>query len=343
MSKRKRIAVLATASTIALAAVPAVAGAATQDYGPGDTDWTGSRSSEGLCVPVLLCPVVTNSIEATGGAPGSGPAFIRTSLGSLTGVGATSIGTWESAPFTYQGVDGKAADSVALALSRRADVGQLLAVTGNSATYSVDVLGASPGTGSVQAISNAPLSGADSWVAVPDAAIAPGALQLGSSYRVRITTRYETGATVIPGGSADYDGVSIRATREDGGGGNGGGGNGGNGGGGNDTLAGLADSGVAGAASVNRKGSRLRVNVRCSRKLDGACRIRLVGLDRRTGPKVTAKAKTRVRSGKKRTVTLKVKRGYRGKLDGRRKLFVRQKIKADGETVTKVKKLRLRH
>ncbi len=85
------------------------------------------------------------------------------------------------------------------------------------------------------------------------------------------------------------------------------------------------------------------MKVRCSRKLDGACRIRLVGLDRRTGPKVTAKAKTRVRSGKKRTVTLKVKRGYRGKLDGRRKLFFRQQIKADGETATKVKKLRLRH
>lgn len=213
MTRSKLTAIGAIAATIGFGAFAGSAGAAVTEYGPADTEWTGSSSSEGLCVPLLLCPTVSNRIESGTGAAGTGPGFISTSVGSLLGVGATSIGTWQSAPFKYEGVDGKRATSVGLAISRRADVGQLLAVAGTTAAYSVDVIGVSPGAGNTEVISNATLSGADSWVSVPNAVIAPGRLAIGSTYRVRIKTRYETGATVIPGGSADYDGVVVRARR----------------------------------------------------------------------------------------------------------------------------------
>jgi hypothetical protein len=321
------------AALIAVAVVPAAANAAANTYGPADTAWTGSTSSEGLCVQVLLCPAIDNDVEFGTGAPGTGPGYISTDLGSLTGVGATSIGTWRSEPFAYNGVGGKGATSVGLSLARRADVRELLAVTGNSATYSVDIVGVSPGAGSVEVISNATLAGADAWVTVPTAAIAPGALRLGATYRVRITTRYETGATVVPGGSADYDGVVVRARRATGrGNGNGGGA---------DTEQGLAKSGAT-AAALDKRG-RLRVKVRCSRRLEGACKIGLNGLVTRHGPKLTTRRHVRVKSGRARVVTLRVKARFRSKLSGRRSIFVRQTVRADKRTLTSVTKLRLRH
>lgn len=334
MSKVWSVARGALAASIVLAAVPAFAGAASQDYGPADTAWSGSSDSEGLCVPVLLCPVIDNQIEGEQGAPGTAPGYISTDIGGLLGVGATSTGIWSSAPFTYEGVGGERATSVSLTLSRQADVGQLLAVAGNSATYSVDIVGVSPGAGSVEVVDHAPLSGADSWLTVPKAEIDPAALALGSTYRVRITTRYETGATVIPGGSADYDGVVVRARTATG--------NGNGNGGGADTAAALAKSGVAGAATVD-KGGRIRVKVRCSRLLESACKIGLNGLVTKRGPKLTAKRRVRVGSGRARVVTLRAKKRFRSKLSGKRFILVRQAVRADKTTVTGVKKLRLRH
>ena len=66
------------AAAIALAAVPAFAGAAATEYGPADTGWTGRTSSEGLCVPLLLCPAVNNQVESATGAPGTDPGYIST-------------------------------------------------------------------------------------------------------------------------------------------------------------------------------------------------------------------------------------------------------------------------
>ena len=86
----------------------------------GPAGWTGTTSSEGLCVPVLLCPAITNSIPSSGGPGNSG--YLRTELGSLTGVGATSIGTFTGPAFKYRGVGGSRADDISLRLSRRADV-----------------------------------------------------------------------------------------------------------------------------------------------------------------------------------------------------------------------------
>ena len=53
----KRVFIVVAA--IALVAWPAASQAATHDYAPGETSWTGQTESLGLCVPALLCPLVT--------------------------------------------------------------------------------------------------------------------------------------------------------------------------------------------------------------------------------------------------------------------------------------------
>jgi len=319
-------------AAVAVAALPAAASAANHTYAPGDGGWSGSRASEGLCVPILLCPVVTNSAESGVGAPGTEAGYISTRISSLTGVGATSIGTWESPPFTYNGVDGKGATDVRFGMARRGDVGQLLAVAGNSATYTVEIVPVAAGGQAVTVVDRATVTGAPDWTQIAPVSLAPGQLKRGDAYRIRISTRYETGATVIPGGSADYDGVFVRARRQTGrGNGNGGGA---------DTRDGLEKSGVSGAATLS--GKRIRVKVRCSSKLEGACKIGLGALVTKRGPKATARRHVRVGSGKAKVVSLKVKKRFVGKLAGRKRIFVRQTVRANHMTLRGVKRLALR-
>ena len=120
--------IVAGASTAkaAEAVYPVDAGARSLDAGLAG--YTSSTDSQGLCVPQLLCPVVTNSYRPTGGVQNSG--YIETRLGSLTGVGAIAEGTWESPTFTYDGVNGEKADTLRVALARRSDVAALLQVAG---------------------------------------------------------------------------------------------------------------------------------------------------------------------------------------------------------------------
>ena len=115
------------------------------------------------------------------------------------------------------------------------------------ATYSVDLINAD-GTGAQNIIEPTTLAGAPDWLGVPKVALDDSAMKIGKAYRIRITTRYDTGATVVPGGAAAYDAVQIRARRATGKG---------NGhGGGADTDAGLAKSGIAGNAEISNNGKR---------------------------------------------------------------------------------------
>jgi hypothetical protein len=211
-------------------------------------------------------------------------------------------------------------------------VAEFVGAAGNSATYSVDFIGLSPGVASVEAVNEEPLSGAEAWLAVQGVDLAPSAFKIGATYRIRITSRYETGAAVVPAGTADFDGAGLRARRATGkGNGNGGGA---------DTAAGLAKSGAT-SATLDKRG-RLVVKVRCSRKLEGACKIGLNGVVTKRGPKLTAKRHVRVPSGRKRAVTLPVKKRFAAKLSRKRFVLVRQTIRADKQTVSGVKRLRIR-
>jgi hypothetical protein len=164
---------LAGLAIIALAA-PQVAGAASSAYphpsqarsfATSDGGWHSSTSFAGLCVPGISCPTVTNGYAANGGTGGQGDGYLRTAIGSLLGVGATSRGAYKSPAFTYSGAGGATPTNLTFGIERRSSLGQLLAVTGNSADYSVDLVDLTQGGNATGLIDNEPIGDQNSWLA----------------------------------------------------------------------------------------------------------------------------------------------------------------------------------
>lgn len=341
-----------TATTLAvLLLLPAAAVAATSKYPPGDAvrgfngglaGWTPSSSSEGFCLAPLLCASVENSHQAAGGADGGG--FIRSAYTGVVGamaVAGTTTAVWESPRFTYSGVDGAQPAEVGLAFDRRANVDQLLAVSGNSAEYSVRLIDLSEGGEALTVIAPTTLAGADSWTNATSDAIDPEELIVGHDYRVQITSRYTSGTSVFVSGSADYDNVVLSAT--DGtargkGGGKKGRGNGSPGALSEQRLENLLRQTTPETATL--RGNRLFVRVKCPRKLGRSCRTTAQGMLRKRRP-ATAKRTVRLRSGKSRLVPLRVKPKARKQVAKRKRLLVRQKVRAGkvSATVFKTRKL----
>lgn len=365
MSKRRvAIAVWAAGLCVALAA-PAVA--ANNDNGQypsepdartfngGPSGWTASSSFDGSCIPPVLCPSVTNEYVAGGDAESSG--YISSNYLGVAGVGAvagTTTGTWESPAFTYQTAD-NGPEEAFFAMSRRADVGQLLAVAGNSANYAVQLVDLSEGEMPVQVISPTTMAGAGSWTTVPRVTIKAGRLHSGDSYKVRIQSIYKTGTSVVADGAADYDNVVLRtaaAEAANGGGGSGSGeGNGSGGGNGrkelrSSELLGLFSSGqsstatLTGGATGGGKGKVVLVKISCPKKIGRACRVTAQGLLKKHKP-ATAKRTVKVGKGKSRRVALRVKPKARAKVAKRKRLLIGEKVKVGKTTATayKVRKL----
>lgn len=249
------VALCATAACLCATATAASAdvtsayppGSQSRDFAGGEGGWESSTEQEGvlggaLCIPPVTCPAITNSYQATGGVDGSGDGFIETSEGGLSGVGAlgaaVSSGIYESPAFTYEGAAGQTPTKVELGIARRAAVAGLLAVSGATATYGVELVDESSASGNVIVIPSSSLKGApEEWKSL-SASIAPSALTPGHSYKVRIKTTFDTPALALPSGGVGYDDVVVTATKvEAANGGNGGNGssgsNGANGGGGN--------------------------------------------------------------------------------------------------------------
>jgi hypothetical protein len=339
------------AAAAALLVAPSGANAASSVYAPdqgartfasGQAGWTESSESDGTCVELVLCPQITNSYEAGGGADEDG--FIRTKVGSITGAGGTSTGTWASPSFVYEGNGGVRPASLDLSLARRSDVADLLRVDDNTATFSVKLVSVSSPADTVTVIDERSLAGADDWSRIRDVSIEPGQLTIGDKYRIEIATTYRTGVTVVPGGSSDYDDVVMRAkgVADTSGGAGTTGGNGTNGGNGNGGGSALAGSGVAGGAATLTGSGRLQVKVRCSRKANGACHEKLTGLLTRRSGKLGKSRKVNLKSGKSRVVSLKVKPNLQSKLAAQKRVFVREHVKVGGKSKTKVVKLKLR-
>lgn len=315
-------------------------------FDSGLAGWSSDKSSEGLCVPVLLCPVVTNSYQPTGGAVNNG-GFIRTSLGSLTGVGATSSGLFTSPAFKYTGVNGKRPSSLTFKLARRSNVAALLAVTGNDATYSVKLVNMS-GHANVVVLEDEPLEGANGWADIPSVSVDPTQVKVGDYYRVRITSRFVSGVQVLPGGSADYDRVRLIARADStGGGGNGGGGSGsgGGGGGGGDSFFGKGGGKATVTAVARRRSDQLRLTVRCASKPDYRCKARVAAQLSKGGPVVTSNRTIRVRPGQKRRVSVEIKARYRDEVANRKRIVtkLRSKLRGDRHAKTTYKRLRIRN
>lgn len=344
------------AALVALMALPATAGAAVSSYpssaargfNGGAAGWTSSTSTQGTCLPPVLCANVENSFQADGGADGGG--FIRsayTGVVGATAVGGTTSGVWESPAFTYEGAGGAAAASVRLSLDRRSSVDQLLAVAGNSAEYTVRLIDLSAGGAATTLIAPTTLAGANSWTDVTRGSIDSQAFNLGDSYRIQITSSYTTGTAVLATGNADYDNVMLSASSGGNGGKGSGGGNGkGKGKGANSgglseqRLLELLRRGTPGTAVVSGGGKRLLVRVSCPRKVGHTCRTTAQGLLNKHRP-ATLKRTVRLRPGKGKLVALRVKPAARKKVSARKRLLVRQKVHAGRATATVYKRRKL--
>lgn len=327
-------------SLAVMALLPAISQAATprSKYVPnpsgrtfegGAGGWTYSRSSAGLCVPAVLCPVVTNSHQSSGKN-----GYLRTRLGALLGVGATSKGILTSPSFTYRGAAGKTPKRLGLSLRRRSNVGQLLAVAGNSATYEVEIQDVATKQ-LIEVLSPRTLAGADSWTA-KTASLGAEKLKIGRRYRIRIATTYSTGATVLPGGSADYDNVVLLARGARGGG---------TGGGGNQLTSSRLEILVLRSRphKIRHKGNRLLVRLKCPKRVHARCRIAASAYLKRHGARVGRTKRVKIAAGHRKRVVLHVKRRYRSTLRHRRRLLLKEKVKAGGATARVRYRVKLIH
>lgn len=141
---------------------------------------------------------------------------------------------------------------------------------------------------------------------------------------------------VVDGGTADYDIVRLIA-RGPKGSSSGGPGDGGPG-------SGPVGGGIK-PVQVKGNGRRVRVPYRCPKatKPGVACNARLKVSLSRKGKIVTRSRTVRVRPGKQRIATLKVKRGFRHKVAKRGKVFVHARVRAKGHVYHVTRKVKVRH
>jgi hypothetical protein len=345
-SHRRAGAIAATCLASLLLTLPAAAGAAkyppgaASGFNGGPGGWTSSTSTEGTCLAPLLCASAENSFQPTGGADDGG--FIRSAYTGVVGamaVAGTTTAVWQSPSFTYTGAGGTTPTDVSFSVDRRANVDQLLAVAGNSAEYAVRLIDVSAGGESLPLVGPTTLAGARSWTSVRSGSIDPAALARGHEYRILISNRFTSGTSVFVSGSADYDNVVLEASRGKAGG-NGGAGDG-KGGLSADRLRELLRESSAGTGTATLVGKkRLLVRVNCPRKARRTCKTTAQGLLRKGRP-ATGKSTVRLRSGKSKLIVLRVKPRARQKLANRKRLLVRQKVRAGkvSATVYKTRKL----
>jgi hypothetical protein len=335
--------VAAIGAAALLLAFPAVAASskypsasAARGFNGGGAGWDPSSNTNGTCLPPLLCASVENSFQGSGGADGGG--YIRsayTGVVGATAIGGTTTALWQSPPFTYSGAAGAAPAEVDFQMDRRADVDQLLGVSGNSAEYSVRLVDLSAGGEAVTLIAPRTLAGAGSWTTVASGPVDPDSLTIGDEYRIQISSRYSSGTSVLVSGSADYDDVALNAA-----GGGADGKDGGKGGGGSGKGASGLDSqrleellrqSTPGTATLH--GKRLLVRVTCPRKVGRQCQATVQGLLKKKRP-ATNRRTVRLRSGKSKLVALRVKPKARKRVAMRKRILVRQKVRAGKVTAT---------
>jgi hypothetical protein len=327
----KRLAVVLGALA-ALALAPATASAVTSSYhqnlsdrtfaNDDDVHWAQSESYAS-CVQGLTCPETTNSIPATGGVDDSGDGFLRTAFGGLSGLlGGTSTGTWTSPAFAYGGAGGAQPTSLNFSLASQANIGGVLG-SGTSLTYAATL--EHVGGGSRSLVPPTSISSTAAWSGIPPVTIPPNALELGQEYKFRVATSYSAGADVLPNARVDYDNVALVAEAP----------------GSGPAGGGVAGGGLA-SKTVVMKGDKLRVKVRCGRAVQGRCKIKMVGLWKKQGPRVTKLRKVFVRHGKTKKVNLKLRPRAIAAVATRDDIWIAIKVNANGFKTLKIKKLNVR-
>jgi hypothetical protein len=262
-----------------------------------------------------------------GGTGGQGDGYLRTRIGSLLGVGATSRGIYTSPAFTYTGADGAQPSNLTFGIARRSTLGTLLAVAGNSADYSVDLVDISQGGNATSVIDNAPIGDQNSWLA-RSVSVAPGSLSLGDQYRVRITSEFETGTQVVPGGSVGYDDVVLSAEA-----------GGQQGGGGQHTLRHQIRHGL-GVVHVHRHGLTFKAHCPGSAR-PHKCAMKLSARLSKKGHRITNTRKARLGAAKHRRIRLHLKHRYAKRAHHRKRIWIKANVKVGHRHVHVVKSVRI--
>jgi hypothetical protein len=328
--------------------------------------WTSSVGQDGPCTP-FTCPTVTNSHETSAGAGGAGDGHLRTALDGTLGVSGVVSGAWLSPAFAYTGAVGLAPDRLEFSFARRVELSNFASASQNNATYTVEIVGAGGGAVAAIVVDNQPLSESPDFVPVGPIEVDPGLLTIGQQYQVRITTRFAFGSTVVPGGSVDYDDVTLSAVDDPAppagpGGPGGSGGQGGSGGAGD--PGGPGSSGPRGPRGpqgprgdraldtafltsfvknntrnwVGLNGNALEVLVRCpgrAKEKGGVCRYKLTALWKRRGPAATSTRTVSLRAKAKRVVALPLLPTLQRRVAGREQILVRYEVRV-GDVRAKV-------
>jgi hypothetical protein len=291
---------------------------------------------------MLTCPAVTNTYRDNGGTFGPADGRIRTAISSLTGVGGNVSGTWYSPGFTYGGVNGQQPVEVGFTISQKSNLGSLLSVAGNSATTTVELVNLTSGGVATRIIHNRAITPTQSWTRIPVVNVNVNDLIIGHNYLIRITSRFEFGAQVVPGGGVDYDDILLFARDTPSGGDGGGGGGGDNG----DGVGGL----IGGGNSAFFDGRNLFFKLKClGVHKNGKCRVRATALTKKRGGKrVTFPIQRKVKAKKGKIVRARVRFQFRDELERRNNILIRSKIttgsrKNPDKEKVKFKKLRLIH
>ena len=306
-----------------------------QNFNGGGGGWGFASEYGGLCIPAVSCYTVGSEAVAEGGPTGPGDGFLRVDLFTIANAVTETNAILSSPVFTYKGVDGKRPRRLTFLMDRRTDLGAVLPVIADNATYTVKA--AEVGGPATTLVESTSMEGAeDAWVSVPRVVLDRDELDIGKQYQLQIISTFAAGVSVIGTATADYDNVILRAR-----------GGGGAGGGGGQAGAGAgfvqAVKNLIGNATVKGKGKKLLVPVGCPRFVaPNRCALKVAAKFKKTGPKVTNNKNVKVKAGKKKIAKLRVKPQYREALTKRKRVVVHIRAKAGGKSRTVTKSVRVR-
>jgi hypothetical protein len=196
--------------------------------------------------------------------------------------------------------------------------------SGSSVTFAASLEKVTAG-GSVPLVPVTTIPANSGWNGLAPVVLSPQDLTLGHQDRFRISTVYSTLAAVIPTSRVDYDNVALVAEVQAGSG----------------PRRRVAGRGLA-SKTVVMKGDKLKTKVRCGRAVQGRCKIKMVGLWKKQGPRVTKLKKVFVRAGKTKKVALKLRPRAIAAVAPRDDIWIAIKVNANGFKTLKIKKLNLR-
>jgi hypothetical protein len=299
-------------------------------FNEGTEGWSAGGAS---CTPAeLLCTAEADYDAANGNPPGSIAAKTKATLNLVSLFKGTV--TWNSPKFT---VPVEPITGAQMRLDRSFDPGGLVDVE-PVANYTVTLADLTSGT-STAALSGEASEGEEAF----ETDSAPVAVVGGHQYRLSIeaVTAQSTLALSLASGTTslrfDNIGLTVRSAAENGGGG-------GAGGKGSSSLSDrrlfslLSGGGSTGPAVL--KGNRLYVRVGCPAKVGHACRITAQGLLSRRRP-ATTKRTVKVAKGKNKRIAFRVKPRARDRVAKRKRLLVREKVRAGGARATVYKQRKL--